>query len=157
MKAAGQNTNKRALSKSIMQMRFMSKSRDTEVDDVIGHKRDTKWVCDAGTDSNNFITIDESYVACEELCVLGRITSKQFNPMVEKLLIEMRAEQIEEVALKEEKMDGVSDEEMANRYKKFIANGKSKKRGPKDDYDDNNNDDDITEERSSRVKFMKPS
>ena len=103
MKAAGQNTNKRALSKSIMQMRFMSKSRDTEVrthniysihfhhkpwltlllliksllhfastpfpllqvDDVIGHKRDTKWVCDAGTDSNNFITIDESYVACE--------------------------------------------------------------------------------------------
>jgi len=156
MKAAGQNTNKRALSKSIMQMRFMSKSRDTEVDDVIGHKRDTKWVCDAGTDSNTFITIDESYVACEELCPLGRITSKQFNPMVEKLLIEMRAEQLEEVALKEEKMDGVSDEEMANRYKQFIAKS-NKKRGPRDDYDDNNNDEDIAEPRSSRVKFMKPS
>ena len=50
-----------------------------------------------------------------------------------------------------------SDHYPLPRYKKFIANGKSKKRGPKDDYDDNNNDDDITEERSSRVKFMKPS
>merc|ERR1712176_1678195 len=110
-------------------MKFMSRSSHAEEVSSASNKRDTQWIVDSGTAPERNIIIDESYMKLEDLCEIGRITSKQFNPYIEKLLAEKnRSKESDDKSEDEiEEMDGVSASEMSSRYNNLVSN---KKRAP---------------------------
>ncbi|KAL5265137.1 hypothetical protein ACHWQZ_G006022 [Mnemiopsis leidyi] len=155
---AGHNPDKRFLSKGILQMKFMSRSSHApeEVSTASGN-RDTQWIVDSGAVSQRNIIIDESYMKLEDLCEIGRITSKQFNPYIEKILAEKnRLRDSDEPSDDQEdvqEMDGVSASEMSSRYNSLVSN---KKRAPGLG-DDSSDEEETNQDATERRKFLKPS
>lgn len=152
---AGHNPDKRHLSKSILQMKFMSRSNGDDELNAASSNRDTQWIVDSGGAPERNIVIDESYMKLEDLCEIGRITSKQFNPYIEKLLAEKnRLKDADDKSDEEvEEMDGVTASEMSSRYNSLVSNSKKRAPGLGEDSSD---DEELVETNKERRKFLKP-
>eukprot|EP00116_Pleurobrachia_bachei_P013654 sb/3473916/ len=143
-------------------MKFMSRSvfREDDSGDE-GPDRDIQWISHHGTGPRT-VKIEESYVKVEDLCQLGRISSKAFNPYVEKLMAEFAARRAagQEVELEEgeiEEMDGLSAAEVNRRYTKLMGKKKGKKRKDQTDEESGELSESSEEDKPLRKnKFRRP-
>ncbi|KAM8892824.1 M-phase phosphoprotein 6 isoform 1-T1 [Spinachia spinachia] len=123
------------LSKNLLRMKFMQRGLDDEMKKQLeeDEKRiisDEHWYLDLPElkAKENFVIEEKSFVPCEEL-KFGRVSFKGFNPEVERLMLLMNPQEVEE---EEEDVDtsrmptDVTDEEMALRYESLVSSMKKK-------------------------------
>lgn len=110
------NPNKSKLSKSILEMKFMSKTKE-KVEKQMIEKEGEEYFCSqfAIKMSNKYdqFIIEPSFAVCEEL-IEGRLSFNGMNPELEKLLEE---EEINKQMELEKKLEtDVTDEQMADKW-----------------------------------------
>jgi len=166
-RSAEASATRRSLSKNVMQMKFMIRGKEqvTESSEGKSKKRhDSEWVV-GGVDQitkNVPYSFDTSYVECEELLPYGRMSFLNFNPSVEKKYKELLHKANMKLSGDREDFDGISDEEMAERYetlvdtvaKKFKSKGK-RKSGDNSASSDEEEGEDSLAKRAKRG-FVKP-
>ena len=113
-----------------MQMKFMQKTKDKIERQGLDEKH-LKPVLDENLNENmlkesNKYVINQSYIYCESL-ISGRMSFKGMNPEIEKLMQQMSGEKEDNNQKTEESAD-VSDDEMTNRYSKYINDSNRKRR-----------------------------
>ncbi|EEB13130.1 M-phase phosphoprotein, putative [Pediculus humanus corporis] len=116
---------RKKLSKAILQMKFMKKSKDRfdkERDLEEGRAMFASEVTEDMRTSGSKIIIEPSYVPCENL-ITGRLSYHGMNPEIERLLF---AEKKQSNELKRERVEDsdqvdVSDVEMARRYTSLVG------------------------------------
>ncbi|XP_076662859.1 M-phase phosphoprotein 6-like isoform X3 [Andrena cerasifolii] len=119
------NSNKAKLSKSILDMKFMKRTKE-KVEKQLFQEEGEEYFGNELTkrmkqESERFI-IQPSYVFCEKL-IDGRVSYKGMNPEIEKL---METERDNERALLEAKTEtDVSNEQMVQHFKGLRKNIKS--------------------------------
>ena len=59
---------------------------------------------------------DPSYIRCEELLPVGRMSFLGYNAATEKLYAELLEREQSKISTEKEEADGISDNEMAQRY-----------------------------------------
>ncbi|KAM8892825.1 M-phase phosphoprotein 6 isoform 2-T2 [Spinachia spinachia] len=112
------------LSKNLLRMKFMQRGLDDEMKKQL--EEDEKRII--SDEHWNFVIEEKSFVPCEEL-KFGRVSFKGFNPEVERLMLLMNPQEVEE---EEEDVDtsrmptDVTDEEMALRYESLVSSMKKK-------------------------------
>ena len=76
--------------------------------------------------------VDNSYLFCERL-IYGRMSFKGMNPEIEKLMQELdgNSGKNEEKNIKNDESVDVSDEEMTNRYSKYVNSNNMKRKRDK--------------------------
>ncbi|KXJ81189.1 hypothetical protein RP20_CCG021213 [Aedes albopictus] len=128
--------NKVKLSKGILEMKFMSRTREKlekEKDDAEGRALYSNEFTDKMLHESSKYIIETSYVPCEDL-IEGRISYGGMNPEIERL-IELEknkdlAEQVEreraEAAERQKMRKDVPDEEMAQFYTSVMKSMKKK-------------------------------
>ncbi|XP_063951361.1 M-phase phosphoprotein 6-like [Lytechinus pictus] len=122
----GQSKNIR-LSKNLSQMKFMQRrvKKDAEEEQELEKQRqidDTHWVLDLPDlilRGNRYETVD-SMADCEDL-VFGRMSFNGMNPAIEKVMRVMNGEEVEDEEEVEEQAEGVTEEEMADRYSSLVG------------------------------------
>ncbi|XP_015181232.1 PREDICTED: M-phase phosphoprotein 6 [Polistes dominula] len=144
------NPNKFTLSKSILEMKFMKRTKDKvekqmiekEGEDYFGGQFSVKM----SSKSDQFI-IEPSFVICEGL-IEGRLSFKGMNPELEKLL---EMEEInKQMELEKKQETDVTDEQMADKWLSLRKGKRSFKRLKQQKV--NNNDQNPRKKR----KFLKP-
>ncbi|KAK6642547.1 hypothetical protein RUM43_004049 [Polyplax serrata] len=116
-------SEKKKLSKSILEMKFMKKSKEKfekEQDDAEGRAAFASEVTQAMRIGGSKIVIEPSFVPCDDLLV-GRFSYHGMNPEIERLLLSEKAEKTEEKAKQEENEAEISDLEMARRYSALVG------------------------------------
>ncbi|EDO37061.1 predicted protein [Nematostella vectensis] len=136
---ADERQPRRTLSKNLKQMKFMQRRSEADVRKQLEEERrkaisESHWVIDeeVGQNDRGSIEIEPSYIPCEQLYTNGRMSFKNFNPVVEKAFKEMLSLEADLLSEAREREATVSDEEMARRYdtlvgtigKKFISKRK---------------------------------
>ena len=123
------------LSKGILQMKFMQKTKEKcdkeleelEPQDVL----DQHYNANLRKEGQKYV-VDNSYLYVERL-VFPRMSFKGMNPEIEKLMVEMNADNSE---VKDEKQSNetfdVNDEEMTDRYTQYIDNKNSNRKRNRD-------------------------
>ncbi|XP_076242706.1 M-phase phosphoprotein 6 [Calliopsis andreniformis] len=145
------NSNKAKLSKSILDMKFMKRTKEKvekqqfqqEGEEYFGNELTKRMK----KESERFI-IEPSYVFCEKL-IDGRVSYQGMNPEIEKLMeIEKKNER---VSMKKERETDISDEQMAEHYTGLKKNVKSEYKYEKPLQKNNEH-----EPSSKKPKFLKP-
>ncbi|XP_055628170.1 M-phase phosphoprotein 6 isoform X1 [Toxorhynchites rutilus septentrionalis] len=128
--------NKVKLSKGILEMKFMSRTREKiekEKDDAEGRALYSNEITDKMMHESSKFVIETSYVPCEDL-IEGRVSYGGMNPEIERL---MELEKNKDLAAKIEKEQAeaaerqkmrkdVPDEEMAKFYTSVMKTMKKK-------------------------------
>ncbi|XP_050067585.1 uncharacterized protein LOC126556363 [Anopheles maculipalpis] len=115
--------NKVQLSKGILQMKFMSRTKeklDKEADDERGRALYASEITDKMLSETIKYIIEPSYVPCEEL-IEGRISYGGMNPEIERIIeiesgVDVLKREREEAAKKAKMETDVPDAEMARFY-----------------------------------------
>ncbi|XP_076298650.1 M-phase phosphoprotein 6 [Lasioglossum baleicum] len=146
------NSNKAKLSKSILDMKFMKRTKEKvekqqfqeEGEEYFGNELTKRMM----KDSERFI-MEPSYIFCEKL-IDGRVSYQGMNPEIEKL---MEHEQTKErVAMELKKETDISDEQMVKHWKgmkKLKSEHKYEKQSHRDSIKS-------AEATSKKPKFLKP-
>ncbi|XP_055950262.1 M-phase phosphoprotein 6-like [Argiope bruennichi] len=146
------------LSSNVLEMKFMKKSKEKSELEAEEERRKIMFeseIPDALIRGGDLCIIEPSFVPCLQL-LNGRFSFKGMNPEIEKLMREDEQKDLDKL----KKMDGISDQEMAERYSSLVAIKKkftSKRKWTAE----NNDDDDVScsPERSyadKPLKFRKP-
>lgn len=143
-------SEKKRLSKSILEMKFMKKSKekfDKEQDEEEGRAMFASEVTQAMRVSGSKIVIEPSFVPCENL-IAGRFSHHGMNPEIEKL---SESEKRSKNTAKEDENDmEITDLEMARRYTTLIGTISNKFKSRKVRSAEGG------QPPSKRPKFMKP-
>nr|XP_033322032.1 M-phase phosphoprotein 6 [Megalopta genalis] len=146
------NSNKARLSKSILEMKFMKRTKE-KVEKQQFQEEGEEYFGNALTkrmmkDSERFI-IEPSYIICEKL-IDGRVSYQGMNPEIEKLMEYEVAKERAAMELKNE--TDISDEQMVKHWKGF------KKQRSKHKYENESQKDSIKslQPKTKKPKFMKP-
>jgi len=121
------SAQRKSLSKNTLQMKFMQRSGNTareELEIEANRKRDAShWVLvkevDQQIDNTNY-HFDSSYIDCENLLPIGRMSFLKFNPAIEKIHKKNVDRARFKVSEEKEKEEGISDDEMAKRYESLV-------------------------------------
>lgn len=115
-------THKTKLSKGILEMKFMKRTRDKvikEEDDAESRTMYSSEITDKMLHDNSKYLIEPSYVQVENL-IEGRISFRGMNPEIERILeLEMQAKQAKESTGNIKQEQDITDRQMANYFKKF--------------------------------------
>merc|ERR1711894_203678 len=114
VKMERQRPSKKRLSKNILEMKFMKKTKEKtemEMEDEERQQMFRNQISDAMRHQGSRFIIDPSYASIEELN-FGRIAFHGMNPEIEKMAENERIRQEEKEAAKNEKE--VQDEDMAH-------------------------------------------
>ncbi|XP_022901799.1 M-phase phosphoprotein 6 [Onthophagus taurus] len=117
-----QESKRAKLSKAILDMKFMKKTRDRvlkEEEDAEGQDMYANEITDEMRKSGNIIFVETGIFHCKDL-IEGRLSFGGMNPDVEKLMQEGYTEKLTEANLKKEQE--VTDVEMAKGYSSLIDN-----------------------------------
>lgn len=148
------SNNKTKLSKSILEMKFMKKTKEKvekEADDDEGRKMYAGQITDKMLGDCLFIS-EQSFVPCEDL-IVGRVSYRGMNPEIERIL-ELEDESKQAVLIKEQELD-VNDKDMAKHYTTLV-NTIGKKFNPKERKHKTKSE--MAEfQQSKKTKFIKPS
>ncbi|XP_077267656.1 M-phase phosphoprotein 6 [Temnothorax americanus] len=147
------DTKRIALSKSILQMKFMKRTKDKvekeqfqeEGEEYFGSELTSRMKKASGK-----FLMEASYVFCEKLGD-GRLSFQGMNPVIEKLMEEKENAKRAQVEVKREA--DVSDEQMAVRWKKMRAKFDTVNRHRKPQHRKRNDED---EPLNKKPKFLKP-
>lgn len=123
--------NKTKLSKSILEMKFMKKTKEKvekEADAEEGRQMYAGQITDKMLHGDCLFINEESYVPCEDL-IVGRVSYRGMNPEIERIL-ELEDESKNAVLIKERELD-VTDKDMAKHYTTLV-NTIGKKFNPKE-------------------------
>ncbi|XP_071571787.1 M-phase phosphoprotein 6 [Temnothorax nylanderi] len=152
MSVINMDTKRIALSKSILQMKFMKRTKDKvekeqfqeEGEEYFGSELTSRMKKASGK-----FLMEASYVFCEKLGD-GRLSFQGMNPVIEKLMEEKENGKRAKV---EEKQEDVSDEQMAVQWKKMRAKFDTVNRHRKPQHRKRNDED---EPLNKKPKFLKP-
>nr|CAD7440468.1 unnamed protein product [Timema bartmani] len=116
-----QHDEKTKLSKGILDMKFMKRSKEKvlqqkEADDGFGFFSDV--ITEEMKQGSNKFIIETSFVPCEDL-IVGRLSFQGMNPVIERIMQEEEDAKREKVVPKVEA--DVSDNEMAHRYSTLVG------------------------------------
>jgi len=108
--------------------------------------------------------IEPSFVVCEDLLPIGRMSFRNFNPAVDKIYAEaLHKRNLRMKGIKDDDTDeGISDEEMARRYESLVETvGKkfSRKRKAESESESSDSDEEEKEQKKSKKHksgFLKP-
>ncbi|XP_071630681.1 M-phase phosphoprotein 6 [Temnothorax longispinosus] len=147
------DTKRIALSKSILQMKFMKRTKDKvekeqfqeEGEEYFGSELTSRMKKASGK-----FLMEASYVFCEKLGD-GRLSFRGMNPVIEKLMEEKENAKRAKVEVKREA--DVSDEQMAVQWKKMRAKFDTVNRHRKPQHRKRNDED---EPLNKKPKFLKP-
>ncbi|XP_024867660.1 M-phase phosphoprotein 6 [Temnothorax curvispinosus] len=147
------DTKRIALSKSILQMKFMKRTKDKvekeqfqeEGEEYFGSELTSRMKKASGK-----FLMEASYVFCEKLGD-GRLSFQGMNPVIEKLMEEKENAKQAKVEVKREA--DVSDEQMAVQWKKMRAKFDTVNRHRKPQHRKRNDED---EPLNKKPKFLKP-
>ncbi|XP_076323454.1 M-phase phosphoprotein 6 isoform X2 [Tachypleus tridentatus] len=149
-----QPREKAKLSKHVLDMKFMKRSKEKVQKEAEEEERKTilenHIIHDLKKEGEKFI-IEPSFGPCEEL-VSGRMSFRGMNPRIERIMEEreLAANQ------NQHKMAGISDKEMTERYSTLIGTI-AKKFGKKRDRSESvNKQQEKTKKDSRKRKFRKP-
>ncbi|XP_011158247.1 M-phase phosphoprotein 6 [Solenopsis invicta] len=146
------NSKKITLSKSILEMKFMKRTKDKVEKEQFQEEGeeyfDNKLTSRMKKATGNFL-MESSYVFCEKLND-GRLSFQGMNPAIEKLMEEKENAKRAKEEVKEE-VD-VSDEQMTVRWKKMRAKFDNMKKRRTPYYKSN----DADEPSTKKIKFLKP-
>ncbi|XP_053687961.1 M-phase phosphoprotein 6 [Sabethes cyaneus] len=128
--------NKVHLSKGILEMKFMSRTREKiekEKDDAEGRALYSNEITDKMLHDSSKYIIETSYVPCEDL-IEGRVSYGGMNPEIERIieleknkdLAALMEQQQAEAAEKQRMRRDVPDEEMAKFYTSMVKTMKKK-------------------------------
>lgn len=165
----------KCLTKNTRQMKFMqrrNKNLSLEVE-YVPPIDETHWVIE-GAESRvkrESVKFDSSYIRCEELLPVGRMSFLGYNTTTEKLYAELLEREQSKISGEREAADGISDNEMAERYeslvdtiaKKYQANKKRRRATEAITEKISSSTDEDEEEapaqsagKKAKLKFMKP-
>lgn len=148
------SNNKTKLSKSILEMKFMKKTKEKvekEADDEEGRQMYAGQITDKMLHGDCLFISEQSFVPCEDL-IVGRV-SYGMNPEIERIL-ELEDEGKQAVLIKEQELD-VNDKDMAKHYTTLV-NTIGKKFNPKERKHKTKSE--MAElQQTKRGKFIKPS
>ncbi|XP_078042671.1 M-phase phosphoprotein 6 [Augochlora pura] len=121
------NSNKARLSKSILDMKFMKRTKEKvekqqfqeEGEEYFGNELTKRMM----KDSERFL-IEPSYIICEQL-IDGRVSYQGMNPEIEKLMEQEVAK--EHTAMESQNETDVSEEQMAKRWKSYKKQNSERK------------------------------
>lgn len=133
MSTSRRNQFRNTLSKNLMQMKFMQKTVDKTQNNFDEHHN--KSLLDQQNNESlrkegQKYVVDNSYLYCERL-IFGRMSFKGMNPEIEKLMQELddNSDKSGDKCHKNDDSVDVSDEEMTNRYSKYVdSNAINRKR-----------------------------
>ncbi|GAB6029243.1 M-phase phosphoprotein 6 [Chamberlinius hualienensis] len=109
------NAWKPDLSKNVLAMKFMQKSKE-KIENELERKRVFEDPMDQPKDNGGIVyLLESSYVPCEDL-VFGRFSFKGQNPEIEKIMSAAEAVTAEKAVEEAEAKGTVSAEEMVDRY-----------------------------------------
>eukprot|EP00794_Sanderia_malayensis_P019071 gene19071-20986_t len=118
---------KQNLSKNLLQMKFMQRKREEilkeEEDKQYRDKLNKEhWYLDDinEEDLKDAAEMEPSFVICEDLLPMGRMSFKNFNPNVEKTYHELLRKRDTKIRGLKEDEESISDEEMAQRYESLV-------------------------------------
>ena len=162
--------DKKNLSKNVLQMKFMQKGKVVVVDEAEEMAKRIKrnkdhWVIGGIEDLPKKLPyeFDTSLVMCEELLPIGRMAFSNFNPIVEKTHKEILKLAQVKCSTDKEECDGISDEEMAERYDTLVNTigskfgGKRKQNDDDDSSSDSESDEEIRmQKKRAKRGFLKP-
>ncbi|XP_055597981.1 M-phase phosphoprotein 6-like [Uranotaenia lowii] len=128
--------NKVKLSKGILEMKFMSRTREKlekEKDDEEGRALYKNEITDKMLHESSKYIIETSYVPCEDL-IEGRVSYGGMNPEIERLIeleknqdmAQLTEKQRAEAAERQKMRTDVPDEEMAEFYSSVVGTIKRK-------------------------------
>lgn len=144
-------TEKKRLSKSILDMKFMKKSKEKayqEEEDEEGKAAFASEVTEAMRLGGSKFVIEPSFVPCEEL-IIGRLSYHGMNPEIERLLDSEKGEK--NVVKKPVKPEADVDEvEMARRFTSLVGTIGNKFKTNK------SRSDRIEQPPRKKTKFLKP-
>ncbi|GFR04893.1 m-phase phosphoprotein 6 [Trichonephila clavata] len=116
--------SKTKLSSHVLEMKFMKKSKEKCEMEAEEEKRKILFeseIPDALIKEGDLCVMEPSFVPCLQL-LNGRFSFKGANPEIERLMEENEQKDLEKL----KKMDGVSDQEMAERYSTLVSSMKKK-------------------------------
>ncbi|KAG8227577.1 hypothetical protein J437_LFUL000677 [Ladona fulva] len=115
------SATKRKLSKNILEMKFMKRSKEKAEKEKEDEERQIMFSHEItpGMKESNYV-LEPSFIPCEDL-ILGRLSYHGFNPVVERMMQERIDEEeskarVEKAAAERRAEKDVSDEEMAWKY-----------------------------------------
>ncbi|XP_033625461.1 M-phase phosphoprotein 6-like [Asterias rubens] len=124
--ANDRNVDKSKLSKHLMQMKFMQRSQENDIQKEIEEEErrrvdETHWVLDLPEiiAKESKYEVESSHAVCKDL-KFGRMSFKGMNPTIEKIMQSLVAEELEKKSEQKEREMTVSDEEMARRYSTLV-------------------------------------
>lgn len=146
--------NKTKLSKSILEMKFMKKTKEKvekEADDEEGRQMYAGQITDKMLHGDCLYINEDSFVPCEDL-IVGRVSYRGMNPEIERIL-ELEDESKQAVLIKEQELD-VNDKDMAKHYTTLV-NTIGKKFNPKERKHKTKSE--MAEfQQNKKAKFIKP-
>ncbi|GBM99585.1 hypothetical protein AVEN_167943-1 [Araneus ventricosus] len=146
------------LSSNVLEMKFMKKSKEKSEMEAEEEKRKIMFESEISDDlikGGDLCVMEPSFVPCLQL-LSGRFSFKGMNPEIEKLMREDEQKDLDKLR----KMDGISDQEMAQRYSSMVAI-KKKFTTKRKWTAENKDDDDIVcvspgTNKDKPLKFRKP-
>lgn len=150
------SNNKTKLSKSILEMKFMKKTKEKvekEADDEEGRSMYAGQITDKMLHGDCLFINEQSFVPCEDL-IVGRLSFRGMNPEIERIL-ELEDASKQAVLIKEQELE-VTDKDMAKHYTTLV-NTIGKKFNPKERKHKSKSEIAEKHQQSKRGKFIKPS
>ena len=152
---------KTKLSKSILQMKFMKRTKDKVIKDAEDAEQRAMYsneITNRMLENKTNYIYEQSYVPCENL-IVGRISCRGMNPEIERILEREENLKRGQNELKSEK--DITDTDMAKHYstlvdkigRKFDNHNKKRKLLLSNTKNDNNND---ISSNKKLLKFMRP-
>ncbi|XP_073826414.1 M-phase phosphoprotein 6 [Musca autumnalis] len=120
---ANKNSNKPKLSKGILEMKFMQRTKEKvnkEMEAEEGREMYSNEITERMKNSKSNFIIEPSFVHCENL-IEGRLSFRGMNPEIERLLELEKAEK--EASQRHEQTTEVSNEDMVKFYHAQKAGG----------------------------------
>ncbi|XP_062501265.1 M-phase phosphoprotein 6-like [Corticium candelabrum] len=167
----------RNLSKNVLGLKFMKRKAAADAQKSMDESKQREvdaehWVLDHDTfiERTNIVECDVSILICENLSRCGRRSFRNFNPHIEKLYKEMKAERDQETYNEggddQDTNDvatnslAITDEEMAERYGTLVQSmnkkfNRKRKSHPLDQHDQGVSTVDHRSKANKR-KFLKP-
>ncbi|KFM59940.1 M-phase phosphoprotein 6, partial [Stegodyphus mimosarum] len=133
--------SKAKLSSNVLQMKFMKKSKEKCEKEAEEERRKIMFeneFSDTLIREGNLCRMESSFIPCLQL-LNGRFSFRGVNPEIEKLMEENEMKDMEKL----KKMDGISNQEMAQRYSTLIGTMKRKFTSKRKWTAENDGDDDV--------------
>lgn len=144
--------DKKRLSKSILEMKFMKKSKEKvyqEQEEEEGKAIFASEVTEAMRMGGGRFIVEPSFVPCEDL-IIGRLSYSGMNPEIERLMDLEKREKNPRPKEKAKPEADVSDAEMAERYSSLVGTMGNK-------FKSNKSKSGSEQPPRKKAKFLKPS